>query len=274
MGSVVIGHVGGGLVEQRTPGRFVGPQTLGLLLVVIGALFLLRNAGWFVLDWDVVWPILLIVFGGWFVLSAVRHRGTAGGSTYAVTVAGEERLDLEMRVGAGRFRIGAVDDPTNLVSVVSTAGDIDGDVRRDGTHAHVRLVRDASWWPVGWWDGGTEWRIGLPRAASLRLDLAGGAGDFDLDLSAVPVSSVRVAVGAAQVRLRLPRPTGDVPVRIATGASALVIEVPSGVETRVRTSGLLSVGGRTETAGYATSADRVTVTVEGGAASVRIADAA
>jgi hypothetical protein len=259
---------------MRTPGRSVGPQALGLLLVVIGALFLLRNAGWFILDWGIMWPILLIVFGGWFVLSAMRHRGTSGGSVYAVTVAGDERLDLELRVGAGRFRVAAVDDPTNLVSVVSTAGDINGDVRRDGTHTYLRLVRDASWWPIGWWDGGTEWRVGLPRAVTVRLDLAGGAGDFDLDLSAVPVSSVRVAVGAAQVRLRLPRPTGDVPVRIATGASALVIEVPSGVETRVSASGLLSVDGRTETAGYATATDRVTVTVEGGAASVRIVDAA
>lgn len=261
-------------MEQRSPGRSIGPQALGLLLVVIGALFLLRNAGWFILDWGVVWPILLIVFGGWFLLSAMRNRETAGGSTYSVPVAGDERLDLELRVGAGRFRIGAVDDPTNLVSVVSTAGDIDARRRSDGGHTYVRLVRDASWWPIGWWDGGTEWRIGLPRAVSVRLDLAGGAGDFDVDLSAVPVSSVRVAVGAAQVRLRLPRPTGDVPVRIATGASALVIEVPGGVETRVTTSGLLSVDGRTETAGYRTSADRVTVTVEGGAASVRIADAA
>ncbi|HEU0235354.1 MAG TPA: DUF5668 domain-containing protein [Candidatus Limnocylindrales bacterium] len=260
-------------MEQRTPGRFVGPQALGLLLVIIGALFLLRNTGWFILDWDVVWPILLIVFGGWFILAAMRHRGSSGGSTYAVSVAGEERLDLDLRVGAGRFRIGAVDDPTNLVSVVSTAGDINGDVRRDGTRAHVRLVRDASWWPLGWWDGGTEWRIGLPRAVSARLDLAGGAGDFDVDLSAVPVSTVRIAVGAAQARLRLPRPTGDVPVDITTGASALIIEVPSGVEARVTTTGLLSVNGRTETAGYRTSTDRVTVTVEGGAASVKIVDA-
>jgi len=259
---------------MRSPGRFLGPQALGVLLVVIGALFLLRNQGWFILDWGVVWPILLIVFGGWFVLSAMRHREPSAGSTYAVPVAGDQRLDLELRVGAGRFRIAAVEDPANLVSVVSTAGDINADVRRDGARTRLRLVRDASWWPIGWWDGGTEWRVGLPRAVSVRLDLAGGAGDFDIDLSAVPVADARLAVGAAQIRLRLPRPTGEVPVRITTGASALVVEVPSEVETRVSTSGLLSVDGRTETAGYQTATDRVTVTVEGGAASVRIVDAA
>lgn len=261
-------------MERRSPGRPIGPQALGFLLIVLGGLFLVRNAGWFVLDWSVVWPILAIAFGAWIVLSALRHRGESAGASYVVPVAGEERLDLDLRVGAGRFRIAAVDDPANLVSVVSTAGDIDAQRRRDGERTRIRLVRDASWWPIGWWDGGAEWRVGLPRAVSVRLDVAGGAGDFDIDLSAVPVADVRLAVGAAQIRLRLPRPAGDVPVRVATGASALAIDIPAGVEARIATSGLLSVDGRTETPGYRDASDRVTVTVEGGAASVRIADVA
>ena len=102
------------------------------------------------------------------------------------------------------------------------------------------------------------------------LDLQGGAGDFAFDLSGIDVTSATVSIGAAELRLVLPRPRGEVPIRVEGGAASLSFQVPPGVEARVTSKGLVSTSGRQETPGYASARDRVTVTVTGGAASVRI----
>jgi hypothetical protein len=257
-------------VDGRSPRRGFGPETLGLLLIVFGALFLVRNAGWFVIDWSLIWPIVVIAVGLVVVAGALRRHGGGDGETFAVQRTGEDRLEVELRVGAGRFRVGGGAEPGRLVTVESTDDDIVGRVRRDGRLARVRLARNAAWWPFGAWHGGAAWRVTLNGEVAVRLDVAGGAGDFEVDLRDVRIAEARVAVGAAQVYLALPRPTGDVPVHVSAGASSITLDVPPGVEARVTTSGLLAVDGRTETPGYATATDRVSVRVDGGAGSVRI----
>jgi hypothetical protein len=208
------------------------------------------------------------------IIGAIRARGAPetadAGRRWIARRDGADALDLELRVGAGRFIVGAGASRDELVSVESTDDDIDARVRREGRTARVRLVRDVRWWPFGPWDGHFEWRIGVARDTPVRLDVAGGAGDFSIDLADVTITRAKISIGAAQLRVRLPRARGDVPIEVATGASAVVVEIPAGVEARVQTSGLLAVEGRTETPGYGTSPDRVSVRVEGGAASVRV----
>jgi len=45
----------------------------GIVLLIIGGYFLLRNLGWvpMYIDWDLIWPIGLIGLGGWLIL---KHR--------------------------------------------------------------------------------------------------------------------------------------------------------------------------------------------------------
>lgn len=68
----------------------------------------------------------------------------------------------------------------------------------------------------------------------------------------------------------LPHPVGDVPLRVEGGAASFTFRIPAGVEARIATSGLVATSGRNETPGYAAAADRVTVAVTGGVASVRV----
>jgi hypothetical protein len=133
----------------------------------------------------------------------------------------------------------------------------------------VRLSRGGSWL-YGGWQGPAEWHVSLAADVPAQLDIVGGAGTFDIDLQDLNVTGASLVVGAAEVRLALPYPTGDVQVRVSAGASEVTIEVPPGVEAGVLTSGLLSVEGRRESPGYATASDRVSVRVDGAAGSVRI----
>ena len=119
--------------------------------------------------------------------------------------------------------------------------------------------------------GGTEWGVRLAEDVAIVFILNAGAGDFSIDLSRLRIVDARLSFGAAGARVVLPRPAGEVNVRVTAGASNVTIEIPPGVEARVRSEGgLLRFEGRGETPNYATSRDRVTVSISGGASSVRV----
>ena len=117
---------------------------------------------------------------------------------------------------------------------------------------------------------GTEWQVRVASGVPVALSVQVGAGSFDLDLEDVAVTGATFGIGAADARIVLPRPRGEVAMRVEGGAAQVTFEVPLGVEARVSTSGLVTTSGPTQSHGYATAADRVTVTVTGGAAAVRV----
>ena len=181
------------------------------------------------------------------------------------------RLELDLGVGAGRFRLTGGAAAGNLVEVASTNDDIATQIDRAGDRALVRLRQDLAWWPDAW-RGGADWTVRLASDVPTLLTMNAGAGDFMLDLSGVDASPARgLQIGAAQARVILPRPRGEVEVRVSGGATQLTFTPPPGVEYRLETSGgLTSVDGLRESAGFATASDRVLVRFNGGAASVRI----
>lgn len=247
-----------------------GPEILGLLLIGLGVLFLLDRFSWFNIGWGLIWPLAIVGFGVLLLTGATRSGGGNGSAAVRVPRDGADQMELELRLGAGRFMLrgGAAE----LVEADSRAADIAARVDRSGgRRARVRLAHDRPWFPFNE-RGSTEWRVAVGSDVATRLDIAAGAGDFDLDLSAIRVVDARLSIGAAQARVTLPRPIGEVPILISAGASQVTIATPPGVEMQVRAAGgLLDLSGRNETSGYATAVDRVAVRVEGGAASIRIA---
>ena len=110
-------------------------------------------------------------------------------------------------------------------------------------------------------------------ATSLTVDA--GAGEFTIDTSDIKVTDARISVGAASVRFVLPHPAGDVPITISAGASSIVVEVPAGVEARITSTGGLNSThfenprfSGSETSGYASAKDRVTVRITAGVTSI------
>lgn len=48
---------------------------LGLVLIIIGATFLLKNLGYISQDaWDIIWPAILIILGLWILIRG-RFQG-------------------------------------------------------------------------------------------------------------------------------------------------------------------------------------------------------
>lgn len=246
-----------------------GGEIAGIVLVAIGVIYLLGNLGIVRVAWSVIWPILIIAVGAILLYSAVRPSRRKASSA-AVARDGAARLELDLSIGAGHFRIEGGAANGQLVEVSSTNEDIATRVEHVGDRAIVRLRQDFAWWP-GAWRGGSEWTVRVASDVPTILTMNAGAGEFTVDLSAITVVQARIQIGAAQARIVLPRPRGTVEVRVSGGATELTFVPPAGVEYRLETSGgLTSVNGRTESPGFATATDRVLVRFSGGASSVKI----
>jgi hypothetical protein len=283
-----------------------------LLLIVLGLVFLLANYGLIgpvsALAVLSLWPLLLILIGidiaigrrwpivalavdvlviaGGLALVAAQpslpgvftigdHAGN-GASSVSIPRGDAKTMALRLAAGASRYTVHGADLGGPAVKAESDRGDL---VIRDQTRAGDRLsVR---------LDEGADVRFGFMRAAQVDATIASdlptslqvdaGAGDFTIDLSNVKITDARVSVGAAQLVLIAPTPSGDVPITVSAGASNVIIEVPAGVEARVTASGGITStrfdnprfsGG--ETSGYATAKDRVTIRVTSGASSIVI----
>lgn len=275
----------------RTGWSLRGSEIFGAILIGIGLLYFLDLSNIIQISVGALWPVILIGFGALILLQAMRRApepldsqtalsgaapsgptapsgAAAGGSAVRIPREETQQLEFEMGVGAGTFRIwgGAAE----LVEARSMREDIFVRLDRTGPRTRVGLRQDANWLPWAF-RGGTEWQVRLADDVATAFSLNAGAGDFTIDLSTLRIVDARLSIGAAQARLVLPRPTGEVNVKVTTGASSVSIQIPEGVEARVRSEGgLLRVDGRGETPNYATSRDRVTVSVSGGAASVRV----
>ena len=291
-----------------------------LLLIAIGLLFLLSNFGLISgVSWLAVlslWPLLLILIGldiafarRWplpalaaellvivaglaLVAASPNFRGVpfafssgGRGQTEVSAARGEVRtLTLTINGGAGRYRVGA--GSSDLVSAHSQNPDLRLRTtnRSDRADVHIDQVG-----PEGFLRGpDTDIEVRINVDVPTSFEMNAGAGEFYVDLAEVRVTDARVNTGAASLRLSLPKPSGDVPVRLNAGASSIVVTVPEAVEARISTTGglltlrsensrlsqgsdgggCIACGSSVETPGYATAKDRLTVTISAGASSI------
>ncbi|MET0773589.1 MAG: hypothetical protein ABWZ82_10925 [Candidatus Limnocylindrales bacterium] len=131
----------------------------------------------------------------------------------------------------------------------------------------------------------TSSRFALSSTRAWDISAPDGVTGLDADLSGGRLMAFRVGHGGGTVRLRLPRPTGTVPVAVGGGAREVIVFRPAGVMVRVATSGDVSrviidsgrpigpLAGNTtvEPPGYALAEDRYDISVSGGCESVLVA---
>jgi hypothetical protein len=238
----------------------------GILLIVIGGVFLLRELG-FGIELGSLWAAIIIGAGILVLYGALRPRAATPSS---LVIDRQGTADLALDVGAGGGQFGLRGGASALVEVGSRRDDIVSSVDRSGPSTRVQLRQNTDWFLQPWL-GPAGWEIRVAPDVPVTLEMGAGAGEVTIDLGALLLRRARLNLGAAKAVVTLPRPNGDVPLAISAGAASITIVVPPGVEAKVFShGGLLSVSGRTETPGYAAAADRVTVTVQGGAASVAV----
>lgn len=267
-----------------------------LVLISLGVAFLLVNLGVLHgITWAQVfrlWPVLIILAGVDLLLrprsylaaavvdiaiivaafAYLLSGATVGPASLAYTIdvprAGVTELNLTVNYGAGSFTLAG--GGTALVAVSSSAQDVTRTVDQNNTNASVVVSSDSN--TLFGADGrDRRWDVRLPSDVRTGMTLNLGAGEFDVDLSHVQLTRGTINAGASDLTVTLPKPSGNVTLKISSGASSVTIVVPSGVAYSVTTTGVLhSVTGPQQSSDYATATDRVTIDVSIAAGSVQI----
>lgn len=267
-----------------------------LVLIALGVMFLLANAGYVgegalrrLVD---LWPIALVLIGldilfrdrsaavalivEVAVIAASVVYAVAGPATglvplgtHSTSVGRLDATSLALTVNYGAGRLTMHSGTSELVAVSSSREDVRvQDVRHSGSSAAVTVSTTNDQFPI---NIDRTWDVIIPSDIPVALTANVGAGEFRFDLRNVKLDSARINGGASDLVLTLPKPVGDTPITISAGASSITLEIPSGVDYRVRTTGgLNSVNGTETSAGYTAATDRLTILVTSGASSITI----
>ena len=300
------------------PVRRRGGFGFALALIGVGIAALLANLGYLSFSWTAIlalWPLLLVIAGVDLILA---HRAPMAALAIDVVVVAVGLVLLATRPFGGGIttifpfvNIGDTDCPSGVaqasVSVPKTsttpvtihitggaatytiaggASDLvnatsdDPNLYLRSSGSDIRLTQCGNNGSLG---GSRNIRVQIADDVPVSLDLTGGAGSFTLDLRSTKLTELRSTNGAATMEIDLPKPSGDVPIRLTGGASTITI-VLGGAEASVDvTGGLTSLnapggaGGGTfagrqhwDSTGYAGAHDRYTITVTGGASTITV----
>jgi DNA-binding MarR family transcriptional regulator len=133
-----------------------------------------------------------------------------------------------------------------------------------------------------------DWRkqaaqITLNGTIPWQLEFKGGVSKLDAELGALRLEALELTGGASDCVVRLPPPSGTVPIRVSGGVSDLSFHLPAGAAARLQVKGgasklafqehrLGAVGGviNLESPDYKSAADRYDIEVLGGASNVSV----
>lgn len=262
-----------------------------IVLILVGVVFLLINLG--VLPgsaWNYIFPAILVILG-LLILTGMRGgRGEVVNDSAALD--GATRGALHLKHGAGRLNVRAGASPSNLFEG-TFGGGIDKRVTRRGDELRVELQGRADTMPFMFGGRGMlDWDVALNSSVPLALKLDGGATDSHLDLSGLALGDLEINTGASSTQVTLPTPNGTLHATIHAGAASVQVAVPPGVPARILGTmglgaldidqsrfpqqsgsgvpGLVTSKALYESNDFATAANRVEITIEGGVGSVRV----
>ena len=142
---------------------------------------------------------------------------------------GRSAATLQVLTGTPVLKIGVANlGGGTLVRVTTPAGGPAPELRVDGTDSGVidLSAENAS-------GNASAVTVTLSSAVTWQLDLGGGTKQTVVDLRGGQVTGVAFTAGSDVINLTLPRPQGSVLVKLAAGASQLLLSRPTGVPVRL-----------------------------------------
>lgn len=282
--------IGVGLVALFANYGLVQPLSIVALLALWPALLILLGID---IAFSRRWPLPtlaaeVVIIGAALLLAATQPAALSLASftfmssndcrnpTVSTSVPRGTLQTLTLRIDGGGARYRVTGGATGAVEANSDREELCLRDRTNGAKGDVRITQGGAHF-----GGGSDIDVKVANDLPLSFQLNAGAGEFVMDLHDVQTTDARLSIGASNTTMVLPRPTGDVSVRIDGGASNIVIEIPADVEARVTLNGgLVSLtstnpranksGSVIETSGYGAAKNRVTVTITGGASSITV----
>ncbi|MEW6287959.1 MAG: DUF5668 domain-containing protein [Chloroflexota bacterium] len=251
----------------------------GSVLILLGALFLLQRLGIIANVGMYLWPLALIFFGGWLILSVYWQPSSAESERFFIALGGAKSVNYRFAHGAGQIVIGG-GAPTGRALVGSSAVGVKETSRSDGDRLEVRIEAGASFIPfVGPADG--TWRFQLTQEVPVTLQVETGASQLKMDLRDVSARHVTLKTGASSAEVIMPA-RGASLLDLEAGAASIDITLPEGVAGRIRIKdGLTSLNVDTrrfpqvddslyQSPDYDTAVNRAEINLEAGLGSINI----
>lgn len=250
----------------------------GSALILVGMLFFLQRQGIIASVGGYIWPLALILVGGWLILS-VYWRPSSEGEKFDIALREAKSVRYKFSHGAGQIVItgGA---PAGRALVGSSAVGMNKKTHLDGDRLEVRIEAGASFIPfVGPSDG--TWRFQLTQEVPITLEVETGASQLDMDLTDVLASRIELNTGASNSHVVMPA-RGVSLLDLEAGAASINIAIPEGVAGRIRIKeGLTSLNVDTtrfpqvdsrlyQSPDFDTAANRAEVSMEAGLGSITI----
>lgn len=277
-------------------------KTIGIILVLFGSLFLLRQIGVVNLEvnalYGIIWPIGLIlsgimfifglriiaiaillvtgVLGGFYIVDDVLQEKDLRTSIQEIPNGNYDEVTLDLNYGAGELIIREGTGEVLLRNRVNTTFEEDPkvEISVENRKATIKLTRENPE-AVADFAEKSKWDIEINPAVESRLFLNYGASDVKIDLRKTRTTQLEIDTGASSTEITFGKYdlTGD----ISIGAADLEMAFPknTGIKVEIE-SGISSVAfpdfkkdGNTYTKDYNVYNDKIELTISAGAASIR-----
>lgn len=157
--------------------------------------------------------------------------------TFEHPLAGIERAALRLDWSSQPGALSALEDSDQLLKgVITTYGTLDFTVDQMNAATQVRLDTHETAPRFNFRPGGMgrdePWVLRLNPEVRWDVDLDGGSGAFDFDLTGLPIEAFKLDGGSGAIELLLPA-TGSFEGRIEGGSGAIDITAPQDVGLRI-----------------------------------------
>ncbi len=251
----------------------------GGVLILLGVLFLLQRMGVIPSVGPYLWPLALILVGGWLILSVYWRSSPSDADRFSIPLGEAKSVKYRFSHGAGQIEItgGA---PMGQALVGSSAGGMNKSSRMNGDRLEVKVEAGPSFVPfIGPSEG--VWRFQLTQEIPLTLIVETGATSMNIDLKDVQATLIELKTGASNTNLTLPA-RGVSLLDVEAGAASINIRVPEATAARIRVrEGVTALNvdtdrflqldsGFYQSSNFDTAADRAEINVEAGLGNITV----
>ncbi len=203
----------------------------GSFLVLLGLLFFLQAQGIIANVFSFIFPLALILVGGWIILNVFWKPDLGDDETFSFALQSAKSVRYKFAHGAGQISIrgGA---PAGKAIVGSSAVGMNTDSRMDGDRLNVNVEAGPSMIPFIGPSSGV-WRYQLTGEVPVTLEVDAGASRLEIDLKDVLATRIELNTGASSTDLTVPA-RGASMLDVEAGAASVNIRVPESTAARIR----------------------------------------
>jgi N-terminal domain of toast_rack, DUF2154 len=227
---------------------------------------------------------VIVVAGLWLSAACGSTNAQLVHESISQPLGAAARANVEIALSVGQLRIGALDQPSELIR---------GDIAYQEQHRVVRefaISDDTASFSLREQDSQRSgsnihdgdaivWELQLNQATPMRLTVGTGAGEGTIDLAQLHVTDLDLEIGVGNITLTLPH-QAPVQANISGGVGNTTIIIPAGAAVRLESStGLGNVtypdtyrqqGQVYVSPDFDTAADRIDLNVSGGVGNITI----